>query len=665
MPPRRHFFFAFFAPPGHFVNPGNATLSPAAQQQRNAELAQLADFIPQLAWMAGADGALTWYNARWYEYTGTTFADMQGWGWQKVHHPDHVERVTALFKKHVASGEPWEDLFPLRSHTGEYRWFLSRALPVRDAEGRVVRWFGTNTDVTEAQQMEEALRESEARFRSLADAAPAMLWVTDAAGACTFISRGWCELTGQSELEARERGWMEAIHPDDRAQADAGFGQAIAQQQSFRLEYRLRRSDGVYRWVIDTGEPRWAASGAFRGHVGAVVDITERKEAEDAVRARERYFSTLAEAIPDIVFTCDELGRLDYFNPRWYAYTGLDPAELAEDEVLRRVHPDDLAPARARWHEAFGAGQPAEVQLRLRSHEGDYRWFLVRVVPVHEKSGEISRWFGSGAEIQAQKMAEETLEARVAERTAALGQANETLEQRNRELQDFAYVASHDLQEPLRKILTFTDLFVGDYGGLVPDEGRHFLSRVQDAARRMSRLINDLLAFSRVSTQQATFRPVNLQRKMEMVLADLEVRIAETGARVDVQPMPTLVGDATQLRQLLQNLVGNALKYRKPGVAPFVQVRSQIVEGEGGRPFCRIEVEDNGIGFDEKYLDRIFAPFQRLHTRGQYEGTGIGLAICRRIVERHGGTLTARSTPDVGSVFIATLPLEPPEAPQS
>ncbi len=237
----------------------------------------------------------------------------------------------------------------------------------------------------------------------------------------------------------------------------------------------------------------------------------------------------------------------------------------------------------------------------------------------------------------------------------ATRELNRELERSNRELQDFAYVASHDLQEPLRKIQAFGDRLVVKHGPALDDQAQDYLRRMLSAARRMQALINDLLTYSRVATRGAPFVVVNLDEVMQDVLSDLELQVQRTEGEVLVpEPLPTLEADATQMRQLLQNLVSNALKFRDPARPPRVQVTARPLEGRDDA--LELVVADNGIGFDEKYLDRIFTPFQRLHSRDQYEGTGIGLAVCRRIVERHGGVITARSVPGEGSRFVAVLP---------
>ena len=226
------------------------------------------------------------------------------------------------------------------------------------------------------------------------------------------------------------------------------------------------------------------------------------------------------------------------------------------------------------------------------------------------------------------------------------------LEQSNRDLQEFAYIASHDLQEPSRKVLAFSDRLNNKYGTMLDETGRDYLKRMRDASQRMQTLINDLLTFSRISTRTQPFSPVDLNELIHDVTSDLEFQIDRTRGVVDFDQLPTIEADPTQLPQLLQNLITNALKFHQEGRSPHVLVTTEIADAT-----CKIMVKDNGIGFDEQYLDRIFKPFQRLHSREDYEGSGMGLAICRRIVERHGGDITAQSVLGEGSTFIVTLPI--------
>jgi signal transduction histidine kinase len=281
------------------------------------------------------------------------------------------------------------------------------------------------------------------------------------------------------------------------------------------------------------------------------------------------------------------------------------------------------------------------------------------------------------------------LELRVQERTAELARANtdlrrengerrraetglarqaQELARSNRELEQFAYVASHDLQEPLRKLLAFGDRLKITAGQELSGQSRGYVERMHAAATRMQTLITDLLTLSRVMTRPQPFVSVNLAEVAQTVVSDMEVRIQQVHGHVSLNQLPTIEADPLQMSQLLQNLIGNALKFSREGHPPVVKVWGKLIYNvEHETPtqdvtpqHCQIWVEDNGIGFDEKYLDRIFEPFQRLHGRGEYEGTGMGLAICRKIVERHGGAITAQSAPGRGATFVVTLPVQHP-----
>ncbi len=252
------------------------------------------------------------------------------------------------------------------------------------------------------------------------------------------------------------------------------------------------------------------------------------------------------------------------------------------------------------------------------------------------------------------RLSEEVKERKSAEQKMLLMMTE--LRRSNKELQDFASVASHDLQEPLRKIQAFGDRLKTTQGQKLDDQGLDYLDRMQKAAGRMGVLINDLLTYSRVTTRAQAFVEVDLNQIAEEVVSDLEHRLTQTGGRIEIGPLPALQADPLQIRQLFQNLMSNALKFHKPGVPPIVTLTQVPPEPDTPPGWISLRVADNGIGFDEKYLDRIFGIFQRLHGRSDYEGTGVGLAVCRKIAERHGGPITARSAPGAGAAFVVSFP---------
>ncbi len=551
------------------------------------------------------------------------------------------------------------------------------------------------TDITKRKQAEDTLRESGLRYRSLVELSPDAIVVhTD--GKLVYVNTAGAKLLG-ADLPSRIIGKhaLDFIHPDYRAIARERVRLVLAQgKQVEPAEEKIVCLDGR---VMDA-----EVSGSFILYQGkpsvqnVIRDITERKEAEKEKARQARYAalradvnaalaeggtlqSTLRRCTQAIVrhldtalariWTLDEKENVLELQASAGMYAHLDGEHsrvpvgkfkigLIAQERLPRLSNDVLDDPRVHdkeWARREGmvafAGYPLIVEDRLVGVLATF----AREQLAEATLSALASVAGTIAQGIVRKRAEESLKAYAAR-----------LNQSNRDLQDFAYVSSHDLQEPLRKVRTFADRLNAKYREVLDEQGRDYLERMEGAAARMQNLIDDLLELSRVTTKAQPFTSVDLNEVARDVVSDLEARIDQVGGRVEVNALPTIEADRLQMRQLLQNLIGNALKFHREKEAPVVKVYGRLLQrreeelsgGAADSRVCQILVEDNGIGFDEKHLERVFAPFHRLRSRAAYEGTGMGLPICRKVVERHGGNITAKSAPGQGATFIVTLPVK-------
>jgi two-component system, chemotaxis family, CheB/CheR fusion protein len=465
--------------------------------------------------------------------------------------------------------------------------------------------------------------------------------------------------------------WMEHIHPDDSSKVrKAIYGAIDAGGHSWKQEYRFKRADDTYAVILDRGTVMQDEWGTPYRMLGAMMDITLAYDVQQELVGKNhrlesviKEFGFVTDFMPQMVWATDPAGYHNFFNKQWYNFTGLSYEQTKADGWSLVLHPRDLERTLKRWNHSLVTGTDYEIEYRMRRHDGAYRWFLARAVPMRDDAGAIVKWFGTCTDIHDQKLANDVLEQKVAERTRDLQHLNHELEQSNNELMQFASITSHDLKEPLRKIHIFSTILRDRYHADEATPAADYLERIMRSASRMMRLINDLLDYSRLSAD-TFFQPTDLNLLMQEVLHDLELAIADKKAVVTIANMPVIDAIPGQLRQIFQNLVSNALKFSRKGVVPQIRVSCERIgmpEFEGNADpngkYSRITVKDNGIGFDEQYAQKIFVIFQRLHGREVYDGTGIGLAIAKKIVERHNGFITARGKEGEGAEFIIVLPL--------
>lgn len=522
------------------------------------------------------------------------------------------------------------------------------------------------------------LTESEERFRLIASSTTDVVWDWNLVNNTVWWSDSFYTLFGfdANEASARTRSfWMDRIHPEDRDRVHASVHDAINKGlKNWSIQYRFRKSDGSYAILLDKGAVIVDDSGVPYRMLGSMADVTKMEQAEQKLKEKNeelqlilQEFRFVTDFMPQMVWVTKPDGYHEYFNRRWYEYTGLDFDTTKDKGWSLVLHPDDFDRTWQVWRHSLQTGDIYEIEYRLRGADGSYRWFLGRAIPLRDEQGSILKWFGTCTDIQDQKTINDVLELKVKERTKELLEANTELEISNNELMQFASVASHDLKEPLRKIHMFSNIIKERF----MQDGAHgasdYINRIIKSSARMTKLIDDLLAYSRLSIN-TLFEPTDLNLIVNEVLSDLELSIVEKNAIIEVDELPQLEVVPGQMRQVFQNVISNSLKFIRPDVVPHIIISSELIAvpqfdavADSSGEYCRIKISDNGIGFDEQYAAKIFTIFQRLHSREKYEGTGIGLAITKKIIEKHNGLITAQSGKNEGSTFIFILPLKQPK----
>lgn len=434
-----------------------ATLRASEEHYRS-----LVELHPQVPWTADAAGQVLEAGPRWTDLTGLPVQESLGSEWAKAVHPEDVAAVQQAWQHSIASGEPLDLEYRILTKTGDYRWFRARAAAKRDEDGDVLRWYGVLEDVDERRRATDALRESEARFRAIADDAPVVIWVAGADGHTGFLSRLWRQMTGQSEEEAQGFGWLDAIHPDDRQEVEKAFLQSSEDHLPVQSEYRLRRADGTWAWVIDIGQPRFASDGTFLGYIGSVLDITERRTAELAQQETQAFITSIFESSPDCVRVLDMDGRPTGMNKACRKIFGVDENAPISEQTWDVVgDPADAERVQVGWDEVR-AGREARFEISVRDVEGNDRCMDVIAAPVRDRDGKPIRMLTIWRDITDARRASEELNRAHKEAEAAAHQLSSVLESTMDSVLSLdADWRIHYLNENAKRLLRIGDEAVG------------------------------------------------------------------------------------------------------------------------------------------------------------------------------------------------------------
>ncbi|WP_218155203.1 PAS domain S-box protein [Chitinophaga sp. YR627] len=588
-------------------------------------------------------------------FLSDTVSPMQNWI-EKYIHPDDQVKVQLLVNKAVETQRIFELEHQVFKVDGSIGWTFSRAIPIKNETGKIIEWFGAASDITQRKKFEQELEATRDELRSskrlheaVTSSTPDLIYVFDLNYKFIYANqallnmwgRTWQQSAGQGLLALGYEPWHAEMHERE-------IDQVIVTKKMIRGEVAFPHAVMGYRMYDYIFAPVLNEYGEVEAIAGTTRDISDLKVAEIALKHSEEQFRTLTQSLPQLIWTADINGCSDFFNQQWYDYTGSQPEDAAGKGWFSYIHPHHRAELYEKWEKSLKSGDSLAFEFQLKAGDGKYQWFYIVGNPIKDEEGEILKWVSALTNIEEQKAVEEKLERLVNERTGALQRSNDDLEQ-------FAHVASHDLKEPVRKIKTFVDRLEQDKGTKLSEKGQSYLNKINTAANRMYDMIEGVLNYSSIDNAEQPFSSISLNETLNSIELDLEILMNQKKAHIVYENLPTVKGAPLLIYQLFYNLINNSLKFTSPDTPPLITITAQQTS-KLGIPYMQIDVKDNGIGFEQTQAQKIFNSFTRLNSKDKFEGTGLGLALCKKIVERHQGYITASGKENEGAVFSIFLP---------
>jgi PAS domain S-box-containing protein len=722
---------------------------------------QIIDTIPVLAWSSRPDGFIDFFNRRWLDYTGMALEQALGWGWKAAYHPNDLEQLASRWQAALAEAKPLETETRLRRSDGEYRWFLTRAFPRLDRDGRVLGWYGSGTDI-------HVRKEAEERIKLTLHTVPGHLWTARPDGWVDFLTQRWMDYTGIPVEQSLGWSWEKVVHPDDNEPVLGKWRAAVEEKKPFEAEVRVKRFDGQYRWFLSRGLPLLDHTGNIVHWYGSEMDIHERKQAEDRVRQQELELRQILNFAPQHVAVLGPDGSGLYVNQAALDYFGLTLEAWRSGDPYRFFHPDDRERMTSEVQSKFLSGYPHETEARLLGKDGKYRWFLLRHVPLRDEAGSIVKWYGTATDIEERHRAEDALrrsEAYLAEaqrlsKTGNFGwsvstgeirwsdetfrifqydrttkptvelilkrvhpedaaQVKQTIESASLNGKDFeheyrlmmpdgavkylhvvAHASSdksgriefvgavmdvterkrgeealreaqadlarvsrvttmgeltaslaHEIRQPIAAAATNAKTCLRWLGRDQPDlaEACEAAARMVKDVTRASDIISSISSLFKKGALRRELVDVNeLVREMIVLLRSEANRYSISIGTELAEDLPKVMADRVQLQQVFMNLMLNGIDAMKG----TTDGRELTIKSEAGDDQLLISVSDTGAGLPPEQAEQIFRAFFTTKDHG----TGMGLPISRSIIESHGGRLWAADNSGSGATFQFTLP---------
>jgi PAS domain S-box-containing protein len=610
--------------------------------------------IPAMAWSTTSDGMLDFANQHFLEYVGLPLDDIAGENFYRLFHPDDLDNLGTEWRNIMTSKTAKEVEGRLRRADGEFRWCSLRQKPRHDPEGIVIRWYGVVLDIEDRKQAENALKKTEAalaasehNLRLIIDSLPVLVWSARPDGSADFVNKSWLDYAGLPAERILDWGFLDLYHPDDIPEMVEIWKRDLQHSDNTQLKGRIRGADGNYRWFYFSGRKLTDAKGEERWF-GVNIDIEDLQSAENSLREgeaalkeSERRLSLVLNTIPAMAWSCTPDGRLDYFNRNLTDYVGLPFKDLVGFGFYKMFHEEDTERMRETWDEIIVTKQPRPVDARIRSSNGEYRWFNLRQNPLLDADGNVVRWYGVVVDIEDRKRAEESLHR---------SQSDLAHVTRLTTIGELAVSIAHEINQPLMAIVTNAGTCLRWL-----QDGHKDLELARSAAERVvhdGHRAGEIVASIRAMAQRS---PVRMERTdINTVLHDvlflLRKELHSRGLQVATHTPPDalfVLGDRTQLQQVLLNLIMNSTEAMHPDEAAVVTVRCARNKDRN----IEISVSDTGQGIASDQLDHIFEAFYTT----KVDGIGMGLSICRSIVEAHGGRIWATNNHPRGASFTFTL----------
>ena len=620
------------------------------QERRELPLRGVMDTIPGLVWSALPDGDVEFCNQRWLDYTGMSFNEMRGWGWAATIHPQDITDLREGWRTALQQSTSFKAEARMRRADGCYRWFLIQAVPLRDSGGRIIRWYGTNTDVDELKRAEEELQRQTSRLDELFEQAPEAVVVLSTEDRIVRVNKEFTRMFGYEPNEVLQHPLNELIVPKAEVESSLAYTRLLKQGGRVEVETVRRRKDGTKIDVSLLAISVRTTSGEQVVNYAIYRDITERKRAEERLRESEARFQAMADTAPVLIWMTGTDGLCNYFNKPWLEFTGRTMEQEVGMGWTEGVHPDDLQGCFDGFLPAFHARKPFRMEYRLRRADGEYRWVIESGIPRYTGGGEFSGYIGSNIDITEIKRAEVERQ-RSHQLEADLAHLN-----RVSMMGELAASLAHELKQPIAAALMDAKTCVRWLQRDTPDaaEGCEAALRMINDATRAAEVIDRVRSLYRRDTSDRELLGVNdIIQEMIVLLRDKADR-SSISIRTELDSgLPLITADRVQLQQVLMNLILNGIEAMKDGNGELTITSKSTADAQ-----LLISVSDSGVGLPVGEVDRIFDAF--FTTKAQ--GTGMGLSISRRIIESHGGSLWACTNPRGGATFQFTLPTDVAES---